>query len=185
MRAKEPIILAAELIGEEVAEKVRAFFEKDDLAGDSYASALLDAFNDVQAELASEYIPLRKQTELETETGAVPYSLFTDKLLQIVRVTDEWDMPVRYDLYDEYFKTKSGRIKVTYTYMPKAKGTDEEIDFGLYVTKRLLAYGIAADYCLKKGLYEEAELWDKKYKESIRAAYKKAPCKKLPAREWK
>lgn len=185
MKVKETIVLAAEFLGEEYARKVRAYLEEDDMSEEPIFAEMLDIYNQVQEELASEYIPLRTQEEIETETGAVNYSVFSNRILQIVRVTDEWGMSVRYDLYDEYFKTRVGRLKVTYTYLPRAKGYDDEVGYDMYVTRHLFAYGIAARYCLKKGLYDEAEVWDRKYKASIRAAYKKAPCKKLPQREWK
>lgn len=37
---------------------------------------------------------------------------------------------------------------------------------------RLFAYGIAAEYCLACGLFEEAAVWDKKYKDALTAAYR-------------
>ena len=185
MKARELIVLAAEFVGEELLEHVNGYFDYGESLGEMPVVELLSSFNGVQEELASKYIPLITEEEIETVTGAVPYTVLSKRVSRIVRVTNEWGMSVRFDLYDEYFKTCVGRLKVKYTYLPNEKDTEDEVEFDLYVTKRLIAYGMAADYCLKKGLYDEAEMWDKKYKTAIRDAYKKAPCKRIPAREWK
>lgn len=182
MTVNEVIIAAAELIGENAVEQVQNYL--DGQGGGTLAKELLRCFNVVESELAMDFLPLKTEETLETETGAIAYTQLSKKAVQIVKVSDEWGGSVRYDLYGEYMKTKSGKVTVVYTYVPEEKSFGEESDFQRLASKRLFAYGIAAEYCLKAGLYDEAEVWDKKYKDGINAAYKQAPCKHIRRRTW-
>lgn len=183
MLVNEIILAAAELIGDKAAEDVKARLENK--GGDEgLTQELLRCFNVVEHQLAVDYLPLKREETLETETGVIAYSLLEKKAVQIVKVQDEWGMTVRYDIYGEYFKTRVGKVTVTYTYEPEEKTLGDESDFQCVVSKRMFAYGIAAEYCLKAGLYEEAAVWDGKYKEAITAAYKQSPGKNIRRREW-
>ena len=61
--------------------------------------------------------------------------------------------------------------------------TDSEAkkEYGLYddepayygITPRILAYGVAAEYCITEGL-EDAATWDKRYKDGIANAKRKS-----------
>ncbi|MBQ9117926.1 MAG: hypothetical protein IJY11_01845 [Clostridia bacterium] len=185
MKVKDLVVAAAELLGDVTAESVRKYTEEADVEGEAVVNELLRCFNLVETELAVDYLPLKTQEEVETDTGAVPYLTLSKRAVQIVKVTDEWGLAIRFQLFGDYFKAQVGRLKVTYTYAPEPKGLEGETDFQSLVSYRLFAYGMAAEYCLKAGLYEEAEVWDKKYKSAITAAYKKTPCRLVRRRVWR
>ena len=183
MKVNEIIQAAAELIGDNVAEEVKAYIEEG--SGEAaLPKELLRCFNVVEHELAVDFLPLKTEEQMETDTGAIAYETLSKKAVQIVKVLDEWGMAVRYDTYGSYFKTRVGKVTVVYTYEPEEKAFGEESDFQRVASKRLFAYGIAAEYCLKAGLYDEASVWDKKYKEAIEAAYKQSPGKNIRRRLW-
>ena len=184
MKVKEVIVAAAELIGDEAVKRVQAYLDGGEGDGELLATALLRCFNMVENDLATNYLPLKKEEVLDTDTGAIAYTALSQNALNIVRVTDEWGLSVRFDSYANYFKTKVGKMFVTYTYVPKEKTLEDEVEFHRLASKRLFAYGIAAEYCLKEGLYDEAAVWDKKYKDAVNVAYKGDPCRRVRGRNW-
>ena len=182
MTVKEIIIAAATELG--IADEVRAFVNGESEEGKPKAEALLRCFNLVENELALDYLPLYAEEVLETETGAVYYAELEKTAVRIVGIEDEWGNSVAFKLFPEYLKTQAGKICVRYTYTPAEKDMDGESDFTLYASVRLFAYGVAAEYALANGEFEEAAVWDKKYKDAITAAYKLRSVKKIRSRRW-
>ncbi len=158
--------------------------ETDVADGKKLAEALLRCFNIVESELAVDYLPLFAEEEMETETGVVYYSELARSAVRVVKVTDAWGNETPFKLFPEYLKTQAGKVKIRYTYAPQEKTLDGSSDFLLYASVRLFAYGIAAEYSLSCGYFEDAAVWDKKYKDAIAAAYRKKPCKRIQSRRW-
>ena len=182
MTVKEIIIAAATELG--IADEVRAFIEGEAETGKAKTDTLVRCFNLVENEVARDYLPLYAEEVLETETGAVYYEELEKSAVRILGIEDEWGNSLAYKLFPEYLKTQSGKICVRYTYTPTEKDIDGESDFTLYASLRLFAYGVAAEYALATGAFEEAAVWDKKYKDAIHAAYKLRSVKKIQSRRW-
>ena len=91
---------------------------------------------------------------------------------------------MKFSVFPEYLKTDVGKVKIRYTYTPEEKVIKDDSDYVLYVSQRLFVYGILAEYCLGEGMFEEAAVWDKKYKDAIRAACKAVPCTRIKSRKW-
>ena len=87
-------------------------------------------------------------------------------------------------MFPEYLKTQPQRVCVRYTYLPQKKTLTDTSDFMLHASVRLFAYGIATEYSLACGLFEEAAVWDKKYKDAIKAAYSAKPVRRMRSRRW-
>lgn len=145
---------------------------------------LLECYNIVENELALDYLPLTAEDEVETKTGTVEFSVLKENVVRICKAEDESGQAVKFKLFPKYLKTQPGKLKIRYTYTPQNKGLDGECECAPAVSVRMLAYGIAAEYCLCMGLYEEAAVWDKKYKGAIEAAYKATPSKRIQSRRW-
>lgn len=183
MTVKEIILAAADEL--DVREEVELYLEGYVEMGDKQVTDLLRCFNAVENQLALEYLPLVTEEEIQTETGAVYYSDLSRAPVRIVKITDKWGNEAPFKIFAEYVKTEPGAIKVRYTYTPKEKSLSEQTDFTLAVSKRLFVYGIAAEYCLSSGLFEESAVWEKKYKEAISAVYKSRRGKgKILSRRW-
>ena len=182
MTVKEIIIAAAAELG--FGDEVRAYIDGTADEGKTKTENLLRCFNLVENEVALDYLPLYAEEELETETGAVEYETLERPVVQVLAVEDEWGNSVKFKLFPKYLKTQAGKIKLRYTYMPAEKGLDEDSDFTLQASVRLFSYGVAAEYALANGLFEEAAVWDKKYKDAIAAAYRLRSAKKIRSRRW-
>jgi hypothetical protein len=182
MTVKEVIILAAEELG--IGDAVKGYFDGDGAQGVTETMALLRCFNLVENEVALDYLPLFAEDTVLTETGVVEYSALSKTPVRILSVKDESGNSVKYKIYPSYLAAQAGELSIRYTYTPNTKTLTDSSDFVLFVSDRLLAFGVAAEYCFSCGLYDEGEAWNKKYKDALKAAYRAKPAKVLRSRRW-
>lgn len=182
MTVKETILLAADELG--CGNRVREYFEEEGETGKKETEVLLRCFNLVENELALDYLPLYAEDETESETGAIAYSALQRAAVRILGVRDEWGNKIPFRLFPDHLKTSPGKVRIAYTYTPEEKGTEDDSDFVLQASPRLFAFGMAAEYCLACGLYEESEVWDEKYRAALAAAYRARPARVLRSRRW-
>lgn len=182
MTVSDVMIMAAVQLG--IGDKVKAYVNGTSSLYKAQGDLLLQCFNLVENELALDYIPLMKQEILAVSDGKISYDAFTSDVVRIVKVVDEHGESVPFKLFAAYMEVDAERVSVTYAYTPKPKTVTEESDFQAFVSERLFSYGMAAEYCMATGLYEEAVVWDKKYKEGIEAARRLARGGKIASRRW-
>ena len=179
---KEVLLACAQMLGlDDTVEYLNAPSQEKN-AGET--EELLRCFNIVENEVALDYLPLYAETEVETQTGAVQYACLPNAIVRVLRVCDEWGNSVPFKIFPDHIQTQSGKIKIAYTYAPESKALDGESDYTVQASARLFAYGVATEYSLAKGMFEEASVWDKKYKDAITAAYRSRPCRILRSRRW-
>ena len=183
MKVKEVVMAAAVELG--VADGVKKYLDGGvSETGEKDVGLLLTCFNLVENELALDYLPLIAEDELTSATGVVEYSVLANPVVRILSVEDEWENSVKFKLFPSYLKTQAGKVKITYTYTPSEKTIEDDSDYVTQVSVRLFSYGVAAEYLLAIGEFEQAAVWDRKYKEAIEAAYRMLPCKRIKSRRW-
>ena len=180
LTVKEILLAAAQTLNLDDAEAYLS--GRSTQVGES--NDLLRCYNLVENELALDYLPLYAEEVLQSSTGVIYYSTFDNAVVRVLHVGDEWDNPVEFKLFPDYMKTQPGVVKVRYTYSPRPKQIAEVCDYTLQASARLFVYGIAAEYTLAMGMFEESAVWDKKYKDAITAAYRARPSKTLRSRRW-
>ncbi len=179
---KEALRAAADHLG--MYERIEGYLNGTSSDAATEVEALLRCFNIVESELAFDYLPLYAEETVESETGVVPYAQLSGSVVRVVNVEDEWGNQAPFRLFPTYLKTQGGRLKIRYTYSPTKKNLNDESDYHLHVSARLFGYGIAAEYSLALGLFEESAVWDKKYKDAIAAVYNVKPCRVIRSRRW-
>ncbi len=152
--------------------------------GENAVKLLLRCFERVENELALDYLPLLAEEEVASGTGVVNYAQLQKPAARILCVENEWGESLKYKLFPTHLKTTAGKLKIIYAYAPTAKTIEDESEYDTLVSKRLLVYGMAAEYSLTVGELAAAKIWDKKYKEGVQAAYKLGSCKRLRSRRW-
>ncbi len=182
MTVKEILLAAATELN--VLEEVEGYLSGTSTDGEAQAKVLLRCFNLVENEVALDYLPLLAEDEMETETGVIHYAALSREAARVVGVWDEWGNTVPFTLFPDYLKTQPNKVRVRYTYLPKEKSFKDKSDFTLQASVRLFAYGVAAEYALASGLFEEAAVWDQKYKDAIKAAYCAQPSRRIRSRRW-
>ena len=180
---KEAVCEAAQALG--IWEWVQAYLDGGDSEmGEKDTNVLVECFNRVQNELALDYLPLLAEDELMTATGVIAYTELMHPATRILCVENEVGESVKFKLFPNRLETQEGKVKVFYAYAPTEQDIDGVCEYETGVSKRLFVYGMAAEYFSACGLFEEAAVWDRKYKAAIEAAYKKRPSRKIRSRRW-
>lgn len=183
MLVKECMELAAVKLG--IEEPLKNYFYSLGSSEDvKKAELLLTCFNIVENELALDYFPLLAEDTVLSQGGVIAFSELEKSAVRIIKVTDEWGNTVPFQLFPRYLKTQPGKVCITYSFAPDKKTETDECDFDSSVSMRLIADGMAAEYSLSMGLFEDAAVWDKKYKEGIRAGYRLQKCERIQSRRW-
>jgi uncharacterized membrane protein len=182
MTVKEVVLAAAEMVG--VGDAVKIYLDGDKSQGGKECEALLRCFNFIQNELALDYFPLVAEDVVSNPTGRIKYVQLSKAAVRILSVKDETERSVQYKLFPSFLESQVGDLTVRYTYTPSEKTVSGDVEASMVVSLRLIAYGVAAEYCFSVGLYEEGEAWNKKYKDALVGAYALQPAKVMRSRRW-
>ncbi len=146
---------------------------------------LVNCFNLVENELAVDYLPLVCEETLSTdEKGNIEYARLSKKVAYIISVRDRFGRNVVAKRMPAHLSLDVGEYAVRYAALPVEKTAEDRCEYEAGVSARLMAYGVAAEYCLHKGLYAEHAAWEKKYKEALAAATKSRKGGQLKERSW-
>ena len=181
MTVESVVKTAAELVG--IDGPVTAYWEGGDAEGKRAVDALLGCLHLVEMELASEHFPLANEEEIQSD-GTVYFEELSQRPLKIVAVKDGSGAQVEHRVFPLYLSMPKGKYTVEYHYLPMKKGEGEELEFDAAVTTALVAYGVAAQYSRIVGLYEEASVWEEKFRRAIAAAKPLAKGLAMRARNW-
>ena len=182
MKVKDIVLTAAGLLG--IAQEVRGYIDGEGNGGKANTESLLQAFNLIEGELALDYLPLLAEEIVAVEDGSVAYKKLSKTLARIIAVRDESGKDVRFTLLPTQLRVDEKRVKVEYAYLPESKDLDGETDYESRASVGLIAYGVAAAYCAARGLYAEAEFWDKKYKACLARICGKSRGGRIRGRTW-
>lgn len=190
MEMKEILALAAFYLSmEDVAELpylksgyVSDTFPQNTPAEIMLAKLLLCA-NLVRAEIASDYFPLIAREKITAADGRIAPSSLAKRLVDVKKITRK-GKNIRFRVYQGAIETVSGEVEIEYSYLPGEAKLSEDSGFPDKVGARLIACGTAAEYCLIAGLFEEAAVWDKRFKDSLLAAQRKKSEIRVKPRIW-
>ncbi len=173
---------AARMLG--IGAEVQGYFDNDDGNGEKEAETLLQCYNIVEKELALDYFPLKAEDTMLSLTGRVDFSALSQSPVRILSVKNNKGEELEYELFPAYLKAKTGTLTIAYTYTPTEKTAFETCEHQASVTETIFLYGTLSQYALTQGMYEEAVVWDKKYKKAVQDACGFQSCKRLSSRRW-
>lgn len=144
--------------------------------------------NYILREITREYYPLKHEEIItSSDEGIISFNNLSKTATAVKDVKNRLGLSVKYNTYPEYIKVESANAeyKVFYNYSPEPIeeiSDDIELPFGLDYF--IVCFGIASEYALSKGLYEEANMWESKFINSLknlntRYAEKRFKCKRL------
>lgn len=157
MRVSEVIELSALLLDIELTEEVKPI--------------LVRCYNLVEQELATDYFPILEVDKFFHVEDKIYYKDFSRKGYMIKGVQDFRGDKVNYVLRLEYLELQKnydgGTFFVKYYYTPDEKDFHSQCTYGVeYIN--ILKYGVASEYCLATGDFEQAKIYNDKYKEIIK-----------------
>jgi len=145
---------------------------------------LTDCGNLIYSELAGEYIPLISMQSFLNKTGIIEFSEFSKNVVDILSVSDLQDNKLYFAVYTNYLTAPKGGILVSYSYLPDKVNLNGALDYASgKLSERIIAYGICAEYCVVKGMFNEAAYFDKKFKDSLLNACRPKNVY-IPPRRW-
>ncbi len=172
MKVRNVISLAAANLGrEDLVASV------EDCAAEPFGelASLLRCYNLVENEVALDYFPLETEETFaaaDLQEGVLPFTAFSYAPVEILSVKGESGFPLSHKSRPDglLVPQNTNGVRVSYTYSPKEKEWGDNAEVAPQVSERLLSFGVCCEYCLTNGQYAEAAMWEKKYREALRAA---------------
>lgn len=180
---KDVVLLAAEFVGvkENVDDYLSGVMDEEN---QRVIDGLVCCYNLVENELAVDYLPLVKEETVEAKGGKIAYADLAQKAAYIIGVFDAYGNSAPHKRMASYLAVGTGKYLVRYAALPVKKAFDDDSEYAVGVSERLLAYGIAAEYCLHKGLSAESAAWEKKYKKAIAETFRAKEPKTIKTGYW-
>lgn len=184
MLVKNIILKVCDFI--ENAELARAIEEGDVLTAEQQElqDKLVKCFNLVLNEIASEYLPMVKVEKVKAKGDMIEFSKLNLRPCDIVYVKDSLGGNVQFRVFDQFLliDKQDCEVEVCYNAYPNDLSFYQEIDTKL--SERVYAYGIVREYYFIQTLYEDAKVWDERFKNALAAADRKKGETVLPRRRW-
>lgn len=158
------------------------FTDNEKLIENEETEKMLECFNLVRSEVACEYMPICESEEFEIKDFKLLLSNFKRKPLQILSVKDRFGRNLRFKVFPEYLIVYGSKAKITYTVQPEKVGAEDEIEDSL--PERVYAYGVAREYLMREGMFEDAEIFEVRFKNSLKVLLHKRSETVLPRRRW-
>lgn len=147
-------------------------------------NVMVTLVNLVISELAGTYIPMVKSEKMNVVGGKIYYTEFSSTPLKVKGVYDDKGRELSYVETALYLQVNASSVVVEYQFVPPNYGLEEEIGYTeADVSCGALAFGLAAEYSICKGAFDEAVMWHKRYVESVNAA-KKVKNATVKKRSW-
>lgn len=149
-------------------------------------NTLVACCNLVVNEVASEYITLKNSVNLTSNTGIIYYSQISDKVIVDILKVIKNGVELKFECLPDKLKTESGNLIVEFAYQPNLNMTiSSTIDFNNFkLNERVLAYGVVAEYCFINGRYDDAAIWDNRFKTSLNNINRPRREVKIKQRLW-
>lgn len=184
----------------QVLEDVAIFLGKEDLLACPYFTGeeseisqedqkeldmLNRCLNLITSEISTDYLPIYKTKEVIFENNKYNLSGIDSNIYQIAKIEDEFGCQVRFKIYGEEINANVTKAKITYTSFAEKCTLDGTVEsFGGLMQARVLAYGTAMEYCFISSLFDDATLWESRYKNSLMVLSQKKHNLVMPKRRW-
>lgn len=144
----------------------------------------LQCFNFVYKEIASVYFPL-----LEKEDVVFIENKFYLKDLPKIPVNIKkvyiGKKNIKFFVYPDHIFAETDKAVVVYSILPEDFAIDQEVNlFSGRVLPQVMAYGVAREFCLINGDYSSADIWESRFKDSLKVGKSANRFVTLPKRRF-
>jgi hypothetical protein len=157
--------------GEETNRKIR------------YLCSCIDVITN---EISCEYFPI-KHTEVATARNKrIEYERLSRCVVDIKYVKRN-GIKVNYELYSTGIGVdEDGEYEVCYEFSPKSyeNNIDQKIELYGRITPRIVGIGAVAEYCLAFDRFDEAQTYDKMFKDALVNVVKRREKMRVKQRRW-
>ena len=164
--------------GEVASEEVQSEFE-----------VLLKALNLAYLGIC-DYVPIKNCKEVEVDLdGKILFSEIAENIKEIFKVKDiNLNKSIKYVECDGFLLLgeKSKKVSVFYSIYPEMLTMESEFtSFNGRVSEKCFALAVASEYFYIKAFYDEAEMYDKRFKDILKIETRRKTPIYLSKRRWK
>ena len=184
MKLKEVIKCACTIIG---LDDLLSSIESETISQDQQKmiDMLVDYFNKVQEEIATEFMPVLASENLK-RANTLDFSDLDKQILDVIYLKDKNKRKVSYELFVDHLKFDGEIEEIVYSFIPDEVGFNDDILF--LVPKRVYAYAMAREYYLFEGLLDKATDFEQRFKNSVKQIMSKDKARftasYMPKRLW-
>jgi len=186
MEVKRILKLSASMLQlhdiEDIVDRVEMLEDVDNVD----LKLLLNCVNLINDTIATDYINLKETLNITNISGRLKYKDLTDKhIYKIISVKDAFDNGLAFKADMNGITCPTGDIKITYSYFPKTVGFNDEINcYGCSLTERVFAFGVVSEYLFIKFNYDDAAIWDDRFKNAMKNIVRHRKEIIMPKRRW-
>ena len=189
MTTKQVLSLACMFLGKEELLESEYFTKDTDYVLSESEEKELDYLKRclylITNEISTDYLPIYSEKQVEFVFGELDLEDIDSNIYEIVKITDKNGKNINFKIYDStiYANTKFATIK--YTKFAKQVDLDGECeDFSGKIPDRVLAYGVAMEYSFVSSLFDDATIWENRYKNALLILSHKKNNLVMPKRRW-
>lgn len=152
-------------------------------------SCILDCYLSVMETIARSYYKIIRTKEITVnEFGYIAASEIEniDRIYKILSFKDKNNIDAEYYFQNAFYYVNPGTYIIKYSVLPNVNYRTASANdfFPSAITEKIIAYGVAGEYLFLRGDYENASLWDYKFKTELQIVCKPDNEIILPCRRW-
>ncbi len=188
MTTKQVINLAATFLGLDDFLECSYFLENDEEMSDNSTqilNQLVRCLNLVVDEIATEYLPIYAYKKIVLTNGEFAIKEIDPNINCITKITNSGGHSVAFKILQGNIVCCENDVMVWYKKTPQKATKDGEVEtFANLLSERILGYGVAMEYSFLNNSYDDATIWESRYKQSLLNIARKKKELKLKERKW-
>ena len=189
MKAKEILELSLKSIKREDVLKTSLFIQNGTNPTDEQQEVFDDLFfsvNDALMSISYIYLPQKMKEEVMVQNGQISYQTLSKTLIDVVRIKDKYGVLQKFLTYPTYVKCPNGLMEITYTFQPSVvTNLTDDLEFeNKNISSQMIMFSVVANFYLKRGLFDESEVWEKMFKEQVLECKRKKYVPEMKKRLW-
>lgn len=188
MKVKDVVEDVCIFLGKEEILNSNLFKEQGEQLSEQDASdvdLIVECLNNITSEIASDYIPILKQKDVKFSDGRINISSIDNKIQEIISIKSSSGNNFKYKYIGNQIVCLASNATITYKVYPNTLTLDGDAEtFGNRLSARVLAYGVASEYCYLQMLHDDAALWENRFKNALLFSGRKKGEIKLKQRGW-
>lgn len=146
---------------------------------------MLRCLNLIVSEISTDYLPIYKEKEVCFVDRSLNLDSLDSNIFQVVSLKDEYSTNIRFKIIGNELKADATNATIKFTAFAKDCTLDGEIDeFSVKIPDRVFAYGTAMEYSFISSLFDDAEIWESRYKNALLMLSHKKHNLVMPKRRW-
>ena len=132
----------------------------------SELNLIVGCINLIQQHISTNYFNLIENVELNNTYDVLPFSKITNKqIYKIINIKNNNNNNIHFVIKPNGIVTNKGHIVIKYSYFANDVAIYDNISmFPIGVNERIFLFGVLGEYNFIKGNFDEAKIWEDKFK---------------------